>query len=268
MRRTADTLPPFKSLKNVQSISTSENTVYLTDSTDITVNLPNSDLNIPSCGTYTSSLIEPIVVNNNNSNKHNINQTSTLCGSVSVTSPPITTITAITSLISSSSSSTVPPLFPFYSTAYSKSVSPMTYLPTDDLTTQTTISNSNQNSLLLHNVTTAALVGAGRAGANAAAAVAAAAAANPTAAEVTTTTTTVISTGTLDVMSSSNNDMLIDTCPTTVSPVDTSKDAMNDVCIKKYTFILFFLVVNITTTLIELFCIVLFYAQNCVWSVQ
>ncbi|CAH8591542.1 unnamed protein product [Schistosoma mattheei] len=161
-------------------------------------------------------------------NKHNINQTSTLCGSVSVTSPPITTITAITSLISSSSS-TVPPLFPFYSTAYSKSVSPMTYLPTDDLTTQTTISNSNQNSLLLHNVTTAALVGAGRAGANAAAAVAAAAAANPTAAEVTTTTTTTfISTGTLDVMSSSNNDMLIDTCPTTVSPADTSKDAMND----------------------------------------
>lgn len=233
MKRTADTLPPFKSLKNVQSISTSENTVYLTDSTDITVNLPNSDLNIPICGTYTSSLIEPIVVNNNNnSNKHNNNQTSTLCGSVSVTSPPITTITAITSLVSSSSS-TVPPLFPFYSTAYSKSVSPMTYLPTDDLTTQTTISNSNQNSLLLHNVTTAALVGAGRAGANAAAAVAAAAAANPTAAEVTTTTTTTVtSTGTLDVMSSSNNDMLIDTCLTTVSPADTSKDAMNDVCIK------------------------------------
>uniref|UniRef100_A0A3Q0KL92 Putative adam (A disintegrin and metalloprotease) n=1 Tax=Schistosoma mansoni TaxID=6183 RepID=A0A3Q0KL92_SCHMA len=227
LKRTADTLPPFKSLKNGQSMSTSENTVYLTDSTDITINLPNSDLknqanlNVPICGTYTSSLIE----SNGGGNTHNINQKSTVCcGSVSVTSPLITAITP-----SVSSSSTVPPLFPFYSTAYSKSVSPMAYLPTDDLTTQTTLPNSNQNSLLLHNVTTAALVGAGRAGANAAAAVAAAAAANPTAAEViTTASTTVISSGTLDVMSSSNNDMLIDTCSTTVSPVDTSKDVMND----------------------------------------
>ncbi|TNN06353.1 Disintegrin and metalloproteinase domain-containing protein, partial [Schistosoma japonicum] len=203
MKRTTDNTllqtTNSRSLKNGLSVTTSENTIYqLTDSTDVTVCLPVSELNfdVPICDTniLSSSFIDPT--------KHCSNQKSTMYGQLNVISTNIT-------------SSAAPPLFPFYSTTYSEPISlisPISYLP-EDLTIPT-VSSSNQTSLL-RNVTTAALVGAGNAGANAAAAAAAAAAAS------LTKTTTSASTETVNIMS---NQMLIDSCLTTDAPKDIISD--------------------------------------------
>ncbi|KAK4467753.1 hypothetical protein MN116_008683 [Schistosoma mekongi] len=203
MKRTTDNTllqtTNSKSLKSGSSITTSENTIYhLAESTDVTVSLPVSELNfdVPICGTNilsSSSFIDPT--------KHCSNQKSTMYGPLNVIPTNIT------------SSSAAPPLFPFYSTTYSEPISlisPSSYLP-EDLTIPI-VSSSNQTSLLC-NVTTAALVGAGNAGANAAAAAAAAAS--------LTKATTSASIETANIMS---NQMLADSCSTTDSPKDIISD--------------------------------------------
>ncbi|CAH8866105.1 unnamed protein product, partial [Trichobilharzia szidati] len=175
MKRSAETPPQTIDYRSTPVNTTSEKTSYPSDSTALIVTLPLESNFINTTNSTLSKLDMPIDANpalmspNIDPTKRSAHhQKSSLLLYEPVNTSIVPSVPSI-----------VPPLFPFSPTNYSDPLpllsSPIGFKP-DELSSsiqQQTPSSPKQTSLLC-SVTTAALVGAGRAGANAAAALAAA----------------------------------------------------------------------------------------------